>query len=94
MFVTKWHPQKNHNRPGIFLKRDAETDKDLFLSKNQIDPLMKSVKMVYVREEQCFCAEETSKEFVEQEKEEEIAMSPTGSCYYGNSLFMGPQSRP
>lgn len=50
--------------------------------------------MVYVREEQCFCAEETSKEFVEQEKEEEIAMSPTGSCYYGNSLFMGPQSRP
>lgn len=77
----------------MFLKRDAEIDKDIFTSNYPKDPLMKSIKMVSVREEQCFCAEEMSKEFVDQANEEEIAMSPTGSCYYGNSLFMGPQSR-
>lgn len=71
----------------------TEIDKDIFLSKNQIDPLMKSVKMVSVREEQCFCAQKSSKELVDQENKEEIATSPTGSCYYGNSLFMSPQTR-
>lgn len=75
------------------LKTDAEIDKNIFLSKNQIGPLMKSVKMVSVREEQCFCAQELSKKFVNWENKEEIATSPTGSCYYGNSLFMGPQTR-
>ena len=48
MFVTKWHPQKNCNKPDVFLKTDADIDKDIFISKNQRDPLMKSVKMVSV----------------------------------------------
>lgn len=72
----------NQNRPGKFLKTDAEIYKDLLISKNQTDPLMKSVKMISVREEQCFCAEEMSKEFLDQENEGVIAMSLTGSCYY------------
>jgi len=47
LFVIKWHPQKNCNESDVFLK----TDKDIFIRKNQRDPLTKSVKMVSVREE-------------------------------------------
>lgn len=93
LFVTKWHPQKQHNRPGTFSKTDAEIDKDILISKNQIGTLTKSVKMASVREELVLFAEEMNKEFVDQENEQEIAISPTGSCYYRNSLFVGPQAR-
>lgn len=40
-FVTKWHPQKNCNKPDEFSKTNADIDKDIFISKRPSDEVSK-----------------------------------------------------